>query len=102
MRTTEKTGEVIGVRRVTDEDHLMLVTDGGKIIRLRVSELRIIGRNTQGVRLLNLGPNERVASLALLAEKEDEVGEEEAAITISESHVVEAEESNHLGEKEDV
>ncbi|MBI3247972.1 MAG: DNA gyrase subunit A [Deltaproteobacteria bacterium] len=73
MRTTDKTGEVISVRQVTDDDHLMLVTDGGKIIRLRMAELRVIGRNTQGVRLFNVGSDERVASLALLAEKEEDV-----------------------------
>lgn len=103
MRGTEKTGEVIGVKRVTDEDHLMLVTDGGKIIRLRMSELRIIGRNTQGVRLLNVGPNERVASLALLAEKEDDLGVEEIVVAVSDSQATEIEETNHIiGEKEDV
>jgi DNA gyrase subunit A len=102
MRATEKTGEVISARRVTDEDHLMLVTDGGKIIRLRMSELRIIGRNTQGVRLLNVGPNERVASLALLAEKEDELEAEEVIVAVSELNTTEAEETNHIGEKEDL
>lgn len=84
MRTTEKTGDVISVRQVTDDDHLMLVTDSGRIIRLRMSELRIIGRNTQGVRLFNVGPEERVASIALLAEKEDEIEAEESAIVLEE------------------
>src|SRR2546426_1061354 len=84
MRTTDKTGEVIGVRQVTDEDHLMLVTDSGRIIRLRMVELRVIGRNTQGVRLLDVGPEERVVSLALLAEKEDERAAEESLVTPTE------------------
>ena len=77
MRTTEKTGEVCGVRQVTENDHLMLITDGGKIIRLRIAELRIIGRNTQGVKLFNIGAQERVSSLALVAE--DEVKEDSKA-----------------------
>jgi len=77
MRTTEKTGEVRGVRQVTENDHLMLITDGGKIIRLRIAELRVIGRNTQGVKLFNIGAQERVSSLALVAE--DEVKEESEA-----------------------
>ena len=42
MRTTDKTGEVVGVRQVTDEDHLMLITNTGRIIRLRIRELRTI------------------------------------------------------------
>ena len=72
MKTTEKTGRVIGVRMVTDDDQIMLVTSGGKVIRLRVNEIRIIGRNTQGVRLIELEEGERVASVARLAEREDE------------------------------
>jgi DNA gyrase subunit A len=50
----------------------MLVTNKGKIIRLRIKELRVIGRNTQGVRLIDIEEGERVVSLARLAEKEDE------------------------------
>ena len=84
MRTTEKTGEVVSMRQVNDDDHLMLVTDTGRIIRLRMAELRVIGRNTQGVRLLNTGPEERVVSLALLAEKEDEVAAEEVVVSVEE------------------
>ena len=72
IRTTDKTGEVVGVREVTDEDHLMLITDSGRMIRLRLRELRTIGRNTQGVRLFDIDPQERVVSLALLAEDEEE------------------------------
>jgi DNA gyrase subunit A len=72
MKTTEKTGRVVGVHQVTEDDQLMLVTDKGKIIRLRVKDIRVIGRNTQGVRLIDLEEGERVVSLARLAEKEDE------------------------------
>jgi DNA gyrase subunit A len=80
MKTTDKTGRVIGVQQVTEEDQLMLVSNKGKIIRMRIKDIRIIGRNTQGVRLIELEEGERVVSLARLAEKEeDEVeGEPEA------------------------
>ena len=84
MRTTDKTGEVVSMRQVKDDDHLMLVTDTGRIIRLRMAELRVIGRNTQGVRLLNTGLEERLVSLALLAEKEDEVVAEEVVVSVEE------------------
>jgi DNA gyrase subunit A len=58
----------------------MLVTDSGKIIRLRVAELRVIGRNTQGVKLFNVGADGHVSSLALVAEGEvEEEVEEEVA-----------------------
>jgi DNA gyrase subunit A len=72
MKTTDKTGRVIGVQQVTEDDQLMLVTNTGKIIRLRIKDIRVIGRNTQGVRLIDLEEGERVVSLARLAEKEDE------------------------------
>jgi DNA gyrase subunit A len=72
MKTTDKTGRVIGVRMVTDDDQVMLVTSGGKVIRLRASELRVIGRNTQGVRLIGLEEGERLAAVARVAEHEDE------------------------------
>ena len=68
MKTTDRTGRVVGVQQVVDEDQLMLITDGGKIIRLRIGDLRVIGRNTQGVHLIGLDNGERVASLARLAE----------------------------------
>src|SRR5438046_9566939 len=54
MKTTEKTGRVIGVRMVTHDDQIMLVMCGGKVIRLRANEVRVIGRKTQGVRLVDI------------------------------------------------
>jgi DNA gyrase subunit A len=59
------------VTQVFEGDDVMLVTDSGKIIRMAVGEIRIIGRNTQGVRLIGLQEKERVASFARLAEKEE-------------------------------
>jgi DNA gyrase subunit A len=77
MKTTDKTGRVVGVQQVTEDDQLMLVTNSGKIIRLRIKDIRVIGRNTQGVCLIDVEEGERVVSLARLAEKEeDEEGEE--------------------------
>ncbi len=72
MKTTERTGLVVGVQQVTDDNNLMLVTSNGKIIRLRVGDIRVIGRNTQGVRLIDTEPGERVVSLARLAEREED------------------------------
>jgi DNA gyrase subunit A len=77
MRTTDKTGRVVGVQQVTEDDQLMLVTNAGKIIRMRIKDIRVIGRNTQGVRLIELEEGERVVSLARLAEKEEEAEEED-------------------------
>jgi len=72
IKTTEKNGPVVGVLQVTDEDDLMIIADGGKIIRLRVKDISVIGRNTQGVRLINLEEKEKVVSVARAAKKEEE------------------------------
>lgn len=77
MKTTDKTGRVVGVQQVTEDDQLMLVTNKGKIIRLRIKDIRVIGRNTQGVHLIDLEEGERVVSLARVAEKEEEEEEQD-------------------------
>jgi len=79
MKTTDKTGRVVGVQQVTEDDQLMLVTNKGKIIRLRITDIRVIGRNTQGVHLIDVEEGERVVSLARLAEKEEETNGENGA-----------------------
>ncbi|MET0151417.1 MAG: DNA gyrase subunit A [Candidatus Binatia bacterium] len=71
MRVTEKTGPVVGVLMVTDDDQIMLITTAGKLIRLRVSEVRRSGRNTQGVRLIGLEPGEEVVAIARVAERDE-------------------------------
>jgi DNA gyrase subunit A len=70
IKTTERNGVVIAILLVTDEDDVMLVTSRGKIIRMPVKDISVIGRNTQGVRLIAMQPGERVASAARLAEKD--------------------------------
>ncbi len=71
MKTTDKTGPVAGVVMVTDDDQVILVTDRGKVIRIRMNEIRVIGRNTQGVRLIEHEEGERVSSVARLVEREE-------------------------------
>lgn len=73
MKVREKTGPVVGVLQVADEDaDVMLVTNGGKLIRMSVRDIRVIGRNTQGVRLVKLEEDgqEQVVSVAHVAEKD--------------------------------
>jgi len=81
MKTTDRTGPVVGVRMVTDDDDIMLVTDGGKVIRTPVRGISIIGRNTQGVRLIDLSDGEKVVGVARLAENDvaDDVAEPDAS-----------------------
>jgi DNA gyrase subunit A len=70
VKRTNKTGDVVGIKTVTDEDELMLIASKGKIIRLRTADIRLQGRSTQGVRLIDLEEGERVVAVAKLAEKE--------------------------------
>jgi len=70
IKTTDRNGMVVAIVLVTDEDDLMLMTDRGKIIRMPVRDISVIGRNTQGVRLIVMEPGERVARAARLAEKD--------------------------------
>ncbi len=70
IKTTERNGMVVSILLVIDDDDLMLVADTGKIIRMPVRDVSVIGRNTQGVRLIAMAPGQRVASAARLAEKD--------------------------------
>jgi DNA gyrase subunit A len=77
IKTTDRNGKVVGLRIVTDDDDLMLITDGGKLIRMPVDGIPTIGRNTQGVRLIRLETEETVVAMERLAEKEE--GEHEVS-----------------------
>ena len=69
IKTSERNGPVVYSCQVSDQDQLMIITDHGKIIRLRVGDISVIGRNTQGVKLINLGEGEKVVAVARLAEE---------------------------------
>jgi len=76
IKTSERNGQVVSIRLVDEHDDLMLMTDSGKLIRISVSGISVISRNTQGVKLIGLGLGEKVAGIARLAEKEDYLTEE--------------------------
>jgi len=79
IKASERNGLVVGAMQVTDEDELMMITNGGKIIRISMRDLRVIGRNTQGVRLFKLDEGEKVMAVDRMAEiiSDDEEGEDE-------------------------
>jgi DNA gyrase subunit A len=84
LKVSEKTGRVIGAKQVRPEDGLMLITQEGKIIRINVEGVRLSGRSTQGVKLMDLGEEDRLVAVAKLAEQEegeieDATGEEQTA-----------------------
>jgi DNA gyrase subunit A len=85
IQSSERNGSLVAALLVGNEDGIMLITTGGVLIRTRVSEIRELGRSTQGVRLINLGDNEKLEGLEKVLEP-DEV--EDATVGVS---IVEAE-----------
>ncbi|MBW2400678.1 MAG: DNA gyrase subunit A [Deltaproteobacteria bacterium] len=71
IRTNERNGQVVGVAQVVDDDQVMLITDGGKVLRSPVSGISTMGRATQGVRVMNLATEEKLVSMARLADDRD-------------------------------
>lgn len=69
LKVTGKTGNVVGSIFVGDDDELMLISDKGKIIRIRMKEVRVVGRNTQGVRLMEMEDEDRLKAIARPAER---------------------------------
>ena len=72
---SERKGLVVAAKLVSDEDEIMLITTGGVLIRTRVSEIRELGRATQGVTLINLGENEKLSGLEKIVEADDDLEE---------------------------
>ncbi|HHO48410.1 MAG TPA: DNA gyrase subunit A [Desulfobacteraceae bacterium] len=76
ISTSERNGKVVGALQVQDEDQVMLIANSGKVIRMPMDSVRVIGRNTQGVRLINLEEGEKVVGMSMLARETEVVGEE--------------------------
>ena len=71
IQTSDRNGKVVAARLVNQVDEVMLITTGGVLIRTRVSEIREMGRATQGVKLINLGKEELLAGLEKVLDNED-------------------------------
>jgi DNA gyrase subunit A len=70
IKTSARNGQVVNLRPVASEDHLMLITNRGKLIRIGVDSISVLGRNTMGVRLIRLAEGEKVVGVERLADKE--------------------------------
>jgi DNA gyrase subunit A len=79
MKTGEKTGQVVGALTVTEKDELMLITTKGQMVRTRVKEIRIVGRNTMGVKLMDLRGVEKLQAIAPVVSMETEGAAEEVS-----------------------
>jgi DNA gyrase subunit A len=74
IQTTERNGNVVGAVQVEDNDEIMLITDGGTLVRTRVDEISVVGRNTQGVTLIQLSNEEKLVGLQRILEVEAKKG----------------------------
>ena len=94
IKTPDESGLVVGALEVVEDDQLMLVTDTGRIIRISVAEVSTYGRNTRGVRMMRLGPDENIVDMAKLQDPEEEESDEaDENVEAAEGHE-EASESN--------
>ncbi|MBI2412964.1 MAG: DNA gyrase subunit A [Deltaproteobacteria bacterium] len=78
IKITDKNGPVCGMTKVRDSDELMISTSVGKIIRIAMKDVAVIGRNTQGVKLMDIEKDEQITGIAPIAEKEEDSDEAEA------------------------
>jgi DNA gyrase subunit A len=79
INITDKTGALVSIKAVTDEDDLMIITKKGLTIRIPIADLRVMGRATQGVKLINIKSNDEIAAVAKVMHNEDEIEEDENA-----------------------
>ena len=85
INVTEKTGDLIAIKAVTDNDDLMIINKSGIIIRLAVADLRVIGRATQGVKLINLKATDEIAAVTKVDKEEEVIGEGLTEGTVTDS-----------------
>jgi DNA gyrase subunit A len=80
MQTSERNGQIVGAVQVTDHDEIMLISNKGTLVRTRVDEVSVQGRNTQGVRLIRLKKDEKLVGLERVDEPDEvelEAGEDD-------------------------
>ena len=88
IQTTERNGSVIGAVQVEENEEIMLITNGGTLVRTHVAEISVVGRNTQGVTLIQLSNNEKLVGLQRI--EEQEIDEEQTSIAAASRPIVEA------------
>ena len=97
---TDKTGKLVAIKTVTDENDLMIINKSGVVIRLKVADVRIQGRATQGVRLINLGKrNDQISSVCKVSTETEEPEVQDAEIVEGETPIAEAPETTETTEQ---
>ena len=77
MKLTDKNGDIVQIKHVSENEDLMIITNKGQVIRTKISGISLLGRNTQGVRLINLKGGEKVVAVEKIAESSEEELEQE-------------------------
>ena len=82
IKLTEKGGNVVGLIQVRDEDEVVIISNSGKIIRTKAKDISVLGRATQGVKLMNTNGEDHVMSIGRVAERAKGMGDEQQALAI--------------------
>lgn len=85
MNITDKTGKLVALKNVTEDNDLLIITQSGLIIRMSVADIKQAGRNTQGVKLINIKDNDSIASVSVVAKSDDDDAEQPVADSSSET-----------------
>ncbi|MGG5598552.1 DNA gyrase subunit A [Myroides sp. C8-3] len=100
MNISDKTGLLVSINAVTDADDLMIINKSGLTIRMRVSDLRVMGRATQGVRLINIKGNDSIAAVCKVMKEDDEEDQDQEFVEIDGTILAENEEINEQTEED--
>ena len=100
LNITEKTGKLVSIKRVNDSNDLVIINKSGITLRMKVADIRVMGRATQGVRLINLEKrNDEIASVCKVLSDEDEISDVDETISTENSHINETEIENNEPEE---
>ena len=97
MNITDKTGDLITIKSVTDEHDIMIINKSGIAIRMAVEQMRVMGRATQGVKLINLKGSDQIAAVAKVPSSKEEEALEEEAKALSDEETPETPETDTEG-----
>ena len=103
LNITERTGKLVALKSVTEDNDLMIINKSGVVIRLKVADVRIQGRATQGVRLINLGKrNDQISSVCKVTTETEEPEVQDAEVVVEgETPIVEVPETTETTEQND-
>ncbi|RZL52672.1 MAG: DNA gyrase subunit A, partial [Pedobacter sp.] len=101
INVTEKTGQLVSIKDVTDSEDLMIINRSGIVIRIPVSALRVMGRATQGVRLISLKGDDEIASVTKIDHEEDEEEIDLEGVIVTDGEEVEADTTPEAEESEE-